>query len=412
MTKPPHFDAIILITVSRWDQDFSSASISLARELSKNTKIFFIDNPFTWNDIFRMWGTDRIKRRIQALFFGQSIYQQIEPGNENWIAVTPLTVLPINWLPEGWLYNMFSKFNNWIFHKAIRRVIRDNNLHRFIFFNSYNPFYGYSLPGDIKPVLNIYQSRDNIREAGYVNKHGPRLEGIAARSAHIRLATSTDLVNILSSDQFPFVFFPNAADFNLFSSTNDPNRILPDELRNLKRPVIGYMGNLCERIDYDLIHKIVTHFKNCTLLLVGPRNDANHHSIDFERLENVVFTGTKNIFELPDYLAVMDCTIIPFKKNALTKSIYPLKINEYLAAGKPVVSTSFSPDIETFSEVVYLGDNHDDFLHKIELALSSDTDPKKQLRIDVAKNNSWTARGKLFWKLVMETNVTHGNEKS
>jgi glycosyltransferase involved in cell wall biosynthesis len=173
------------------------------------------------------------------------------------------------------------------------------------------------------------------------------------------------------------------------------------------------MGNLCVRIDYDLIYKIATHFEKCTLLLVGPRNDANHHSIDFDRLENVVFTGGKNIFKLPDYLAVMDCTIIPFKKNALTKSIYPLKINEYLAAGKPVVSTPFSPDIEAFSEVVYLGNNHDDFLRKIEQALSPDTaHEKKQIRIDVAKNNSWTARVNLFWQLVTEAIVNRGNGKS
>ncbi|MCE7862682.1 MAG: glycosyltransferase [Bacteroidetes bacterium CHB5] len=395
-----YFDAIILITGSRWDQDYSSASISLARELSKTQQVFFIDNPFSIKDVIKGRKTLQIRRRLKALLLGKEIYYQIEPGNSNWIAVTPCVNLPINWLPEGWLYRFFSHINNWLFYRTIRRLIREKNLNKFIFFNSYNPFYGYSLPPDIKPLLNIYQSRDNIRESEYVKKHGPRLEQIAARNATVRLATSTDLVERLSTPEYPFIFFPNAADVDLFSKATIRNEQERADLALLKRPIIGYMGNICLRIDYDLLLKIAQKYSDATLLMVGPRNDKDQHNIDFTRLQNVVFVGAKNIKDLPEYLAFMDCAILPFKKNDLTRSIYPLKINEYLAAGKPVVSTSFSPDINGFDSVAYISDSHDSFLNNIEKALTETTPEGIKQRIEVAKKNSWKERGKYFLELI------------
>jgi len=115
-----YFDAIILITGSRWDQDYSSASISLARELSKTQQVFFVDNPFSIKDVIKGRKTAQIRQRLKALLLGKEIYRQIEPGNSNWIAVTPFVNLPINWLPEGWLYRFFSYVNNWLFYRTLR----------------------------------------------------------------------------------------------------------------------------------------------------------------------------------------------------------------------------------------------------------------------------------------------------
>ncbi|MBL7872725.1 MAG: glycosyltransferase [Cyclobacteriaceae bacterium] len=399
MNKADNNDVIILVTGSRWDQDYSSASISLAKELSKTNLVFFIDNPFTLKDVFVGWKTRQIKRRMSALLVGRGIYTQIEPGNKNWIAVTPMIVMPINWLPVGSIYTFFLKLNNKIFFRTIRRVIRDYSLKDFIYFNSYNPFYGYKLPPDINPSIKIYQSRDNIKESEYVNKHGPSLERLIAQTVDIRLATSTDLVNQLSTKNHPFFFFPNAADVDLFSKAQQIDDDLKDSLK-LSKPVIGYIGNICLRIDYDLVYKLAKHFINHTLLMVGPRNDGDYNPYNFDELENVLFTGSKKIGELPAYLSLMDCAIMPFKKNALTRSIYPLKINEYLAAGKPVVTTSFSPDIESFAEVVHISDTHEDFISNVERALIENDPSLKQKRFEIAKGNSWSVRANQFWERI------------
>ena len=400
MPKANDFDAIIMLSVSRWDHDLSSASISLARELSKTHKVFFVDYPFTIKDVIKDRKTKMIRNRMKALLWGKSIYTQIEAGNPNWIAVTPKAILPINWLPEGPLYNLFCDLNNKLFLKTVRRIVRDHQLKQYIFFNSYNPFYGYTLTADIKPALNIYQSRDNIKESEYVKRHGPRLEQVALKQATLRIATSQDLVEQLSSTQYPFTLFANAADVDLFRKAAHDGTVPPELQGTIKGPVIGYMGNICLRIDYDLVYKIAKRFPDHTLLMVGPRNDARHHDYDFEALGNVIFTGPKNIRQLPDYLRCMDCTILPFKVNALTKSIYPLKINEYLAGGKPVVSTAFSPDVEAFGDIIHVAGDHASFLEGIERSLRDDGPELKEKRMARAQQNSWPARVHQFWNLV------------
>ena len=94
----------------------------------------------------------------------------------------------------------------------------------------------------------------------------------------------------------------------------------------------------------------------------------------------------------------MDLVIIPYKRNTLTKSIYPLKINEYLGAGKPVVSTHFSEDIFSFNDVAYIAEDHDQFISLIDKAIEEDTESKKLERVKRAEENTWSARVEQFWK--------------
>jgi glycosyltransferase involved in cell wall biosynthesis len=113
----------------------------------------------------------------------------------------------------------------------------------------------------------------------------------------------------------------------------------------------------------------------------------------------VLLTGPKPITELPAYLRHFDCTIIPFLKNNLTGGIYPLKINEYLAAGKSVVTTDFSEDIRSFAQHVHIAENHDQFIKMIDLAVKDNSELQKQNRLEIARSNSWEERMNLFWDL-------------
>jgi glycosyltransferase involved in cell wall biosynthesis len=96
----------------------------------------------------------------------------------------------------------------------------------------------------------------------------------------------------------------------------------------------------------------------------------------------------------------MDCTIIPFKYTTLTKSIYPLKINEYLAAGKAVIASNFSEDISGFKDVIYLSEKDEDFLENIDRAINENSGIKIQERIAKAQENTWEARVKSFWEIL------------
>ena len=120
-------------------------------------------------------------------------------------------------------------------------------------------------------------------------------------------------------------------------------------------------------------------------------------------MPNVIFTGGKHITELPAFLQHFDVAIIPFLLNKLTASIYPLKINEYLAAGKPVVATNFSEDIRSFANDVYLAKDENEFVNLINLAIAEDSPEKALQRNATACSNTWEERVREFWEIVEKT---------
>ena len=96
----------------------------------------------------------------------------------------------------------------------------------------------------------------------------------------------------------------------------------------------------------------------------------------------------------------MDCGIIPFLCNKLTESIYPLKLNEYLALGKPVVSTNFSADLTDFRDVIKIAGNKDEFIRSLRSEVQTDNSMSVSKRMEKAKRNSWQSRIVDFWNVV------------
>lgn len=386
--------------MSRWDNKYSSAIISLAKELALTHRVFYIDHPFTLKDYITRKEDKEIVSRKDALRNGKNIFKNPPGFPKNFIAVTPKVVLPINFLSKGWLYNLLSKWNDRIVFEAIRETMKQYNIQKFIFLNSFNPFYVRTFPADFKPEMFIYQTRDDISQARHSAKHGVYLENEQVKQAKLVLATSQELTKAKLPLNPNTYHLPNAADVELFKPARGRNMPMPPELQGKRGKVILYMGNIgWARVDFPLLKKIADH-PDWTLLLVGPTDSEEQVKVGLDKMPNVIFTGSKKINELPAYVAYSDCTLIPFQCNTLTKSIYPLKINEYLAVGKPVVTTNFSDDIAEFKEVAYIANGHDEFLSLIEKSLQEDSPERQNLRIKVAEQNSWKARVKTFWQLI------------
>jgi glycosyltransferase involved in cell wall biosynthesis len=166
--------------------------------------------------------------------------------------------------------------------------------------------------------------------------------------------------------------------------------------------VICYTGNICQRLDYELLKRIATAHSDKTLLMIGPPARNDYETSGLSKLPNVIFTGRKPIGELPAYLKHSHCSIIPFLCNQLTKSIYPLKINEYLSAGKPVVTTKFSEDIVGFSKIAYLSETPEQFIRNIDKAIAEDSDANRIERMIFSASNNWEARARHFIDLTVE----------
>ncbi len=392
---------IIIFSLSRWDSPYSSTPLSLAKEFARHNNVFYIDHPFSFKDFVVNYKTEAIQNRKQALLRGKNIYKKSEKFPERLTMVTPRATLPINFLPAGFLYNSLAKRNDEIIFNTIRRIIKDFDIKKFIYFNAFDPYFCRDFPADIKPLKKIYLSMDDLTQVEYTAKHGTRLEEEIIRKFDITLTTSHELRRLKLKFSNQVYYHPNAADFTCFQRAISEKFTRPVELLPATgKKIIGYTGNIESRIDYQLLKEVIEFHTDKIIAMVGPVTTSDHKSIGLTDYPNVIMTGPKKIDQLPAYLQYFDCALIPFKKNSLTKSIYPLKINEYLAAGRPVVSTDFSEDIEGFQDVIYIGRNNQDFVQLIDQALDQNGNDKIQARTAVANTNTWTARVEKFWEIL------------
>ena len=391
---------IICFTLSRWDSAISSPALSLAKEFAKQHRVFYIEHPYSLKDYAKEKNTPAVKARETALLKGKNIFSNPSSLPQKLTVVTPRLTIPINFLPPGKLYNALSRWNDRIILKVIRKIIREYDVRDFVYINFFDPYFVRKLPSDIRPLRTVYQSMDDISQVEYSNRHGTRLEQEIIRNFDYTLCTSRELVRLKSHFSPNVHLHPNAADIQIFQKAAFEILPKPAELLHIRKKIIGFTGSIEYRSDFELLRKIADYHSDKILFFVGPLNTDEHIKVGLDKLANVFFAGARTINQLPAYLQYFDCTIIPYRKTVLTKSIYPLKINEYLAAGKPVVATHFSEDIYSFRNVAYVVDSHDEFLKMIDVAIKENNEQKKQERIQVASENTWTARVEQFWKII------------
>jgi GT2 family glycosyltransferase len=156
------------------------------------------------------------------------------------------------------------------------------------------------------------------------------------------------------------------------------------------RKVIGYYGAIAEWFDLELLEKLAERFKDCLILLVGA--DTAGAARRLQHLGNVEFTGEVAYAALPYYLESFDVCLLPFQVIPLTLATNPVKVYEYLSAGKAVVSIAL-PEIRQFGDLVYTATDHAGFLDAVDLAMN--TRPDSQViarRRQFAAEQTWVHR--------------------
>ncbi len=198
--------------------------------------------------------------------------------------------------------------------------------------------------------------------------------------------TSSKLLDQMVSDRTRHrVLIRNAADFHHFAKR--PITIYRDERG---RKVIGYYGAIAEWFDQELVEAVAKKFRQCCLLLVGA--DTVRAKSNLGRLSNVKFIGEVPYGELPYYLYGFDVCMLPFKVTPLTRATNPVKVYEYLSAGKQVVSIDL-PEMEQFGDLVQSAANYTGFIAAIENSLNQASDPAAVSRRQAfAKEQTWAHR--------------------
>ena len=192
----------------------------------------------------------------------------------------------------------------------------------------------------------------------------------------------------------------HGTDWRHFRTALDEKTVVPAEISDLPKPVIGFHGLLADWVDYQLIKKTAEYFKDGSVVLIGKvAVDAEQKIKTLARVPNIHLLGRKPYDELPAYCKGFDVAINPFEINELTLAANPLKVREYLAAGLPVVSTDI-PEVHILQDVL-VGTDHADFISKIENALASPKRPKQVS--DHIAHESWEAKVEELRELCVKT---------
>lgn len=392
---------IIINTLFRSDNAFSSVSLSFAKEMAKTHRVFYVNHPYSVKDIWDLRRDEKLRERLPTILRGGVFYEKLETIPKNFVVATPPPTIPINFLSNNGLYKTLYQYNKQVLLRAIKKVIKDNNIKDYIYMTCYDPFFVPVLPKEMGSALNIYQCIDDISTESYVAKHGVRLEEQAARDSDITLVTSTNLWRYYRQVQPETHIMHNAVDISIFKNLYYRNIERPAEIKDIKTKIIGFTGNLDDvRLDYRLMRRLAEGHPDKTLLLVGPINSPEVYSEGLDKMPNVILTGAKTIYEVPNYLKFMDVAILPSLLNKMSRSVYPLKINEYLAAGKSAIATSFSDDIRSFQPHIRIADSHDHFVNLIDEAIADYSETKVQQRMAIGESNTWGDRVREFWEIV------------
>jgi glycosyltransferase involved in cell wall biosynthesis len=171
---------------------------------------------------------------------------------------------------------------------------------------------------------------------------------LAAR-ADLVLATTRELEARMLRYNARTLLVPNAAEVEHFARPVAPPEI-PDDLRALPRPVVGYVGEVADWLDTALLGALASRRPEWSIVLVGPATAAARRALE---APNIHLLGRRPYALLPRYLAGFDCCLIPFRASPLTAAVSPIKLYEYLAAGRPVVSTPL-PSVLPFAREVFV----------------------------------------------------------
>lgn len=255
----------------------------------------------------------------------------------------------------------------------------------------------YPLLKYFKKKLVCYHVVDNYAAAPWRSK-ALQAELIAAEQAMLKLAdvvivTSPALLESKQRQHANVHLVRNAVDYVQFAAAK-ASGCIPQDIQSIPQPILGYVGAVNEKLDYDLLQAVATAAPHWSIVLVGPVTgdpDSPVQRFVRQRPANVYLLGKKEVSEVAYYINNCTVCLLPYVRNDYTANVDSLKLYEYLACAKPVVATRI-PAVQEFADVVYVADNQPAFIQDIELALTGDTPARQAQRQNIAEQNTWDQR--------------------
>lgn len=388
---------IVCVSNTTWYGEYTKSTVQLMSRFAHQNRVLFIEYPFTVKDmLLAIMGKKKapvkqllgINKRLVSLKsdVGSPVYNLLMPP-----------ILPVYFIKNKWLFEKLQNFNGFVYRTYLKKILKKLKFKNPIVINAYNAFYGLPLMGRLNQSLDIYYCYD-----GYdIPRYGERIilvDENFSKSVDAVITTSDYLKQEkLKCTKSSFVV-KNGVDYDIFKAQ------LKSSPHQRKNKIMGYIGSLDHRFNIDIVEHAVKNLPDFEFHFTGGFLGTTEIKQRLNSYANVKFFAPVKPDEVPALLATYDVGIIPYTITEYNKNIYPLKINEYLAVGVPVVMTAFA-DLKDFEGMVSVAKDNESFTEALLHETRSDSEELIKKRTDFAELNSWDNRT-LEFSSIMEQFLT------
>ena len=359
---------IICISNVMWDAKMWTNSQEVMSRISQHYKVLFVEDQ---HSIF-----SPLKRPPDL----KLMFSPLRKKHENLFVYYPAPGLPFS--HKIYWINYINKFIQAFFLKQIIKKLKFENAVLWV----YSPK-GSLLMGNLGEKLTCYDCIDEYSEYEGVNKQiYKRLENKILVKADLVFATSRILFEEKRKYNSNTFYTPNPADASLFLKANNRHLPIPDDIRSISTPIIGFFGELNYKIDLKLIEYMAQSHPEWSIVLIGPIVKIDMSTLRHNK--NIYILGWRQKIDLPGYLKAFRVCIIPYLLTEYTKRIAPLKFYEYFASGKPVVTVDI-PECREFGNLLMVAKSNEEFVAQVERVLNEKDEEIVIKRIELAKQNTW-----------------------
>lgn len=382
---------IICIANTSWFGNYAKSTVQILERLAKNNRILFVEYPYTIKDVYatlkgkqnapvkRMFGLDKRLKLIDTNV-GSKVYNLVIPPG-----------IPVFFLKNERLFNLLFPVNVLIYKLTLKWAMHKLGMRNPIAITAYNPIFGLALLNKLGERSHYYYCYDGVESVFF----GKRIFAIENRFSQLvkAIITTSDYLNAEKMKLNPNTFVvKNGVDFPVFRVFSK-NHVYKRE-----RKRVGFIGSLDPRFDIETVEHVIGKLPHFDFEFTGDMRNETLKS-RMQKYSNVKFFDPIKPNDVPELLATYDVGIIPYLVNDVNKNIYPLKINEYLAVGVPVVMNAFA-NLPEFEGLVSVATDKEDFVRKLIAETEDDTEQYIRRRIDFASANSWESRTESFGNII------------